>query len=179
MQIMEYLEEFFTQNSKQLSRSISVWRQGISYERTFWPQWFETKGLSWKEDYNLRMTAQPLLPYISELLPIPKSSVIEILDVGSGPISNLGTFFNERPIHVRAVDPLAHIYAEIVEAFDVHPRIKTEFSFAEDLSCRFDANTIDLVNCTNSLDHSIDPAWGKIEMLLILKTGGKIILSHN
>jgi hypothetical protein len=60
----------------------------------------------------------------------------------------------------------------------ITPPIRTQFSFAEDLSGRFEPGKFDLITCMNALDHALEPMWGILEMMLVLSNGGKIFLSH-
>lgn len=80
---------------------------------------------------------------------------------------------------MQAVDPLANYYNELTKNYlKSAPPIPVSFSFAEDLSCRFEEEKFDIINCTNALDHTVAPMWALIEMCLILKKGGRIFLSH-
>ncbi len=175
----DYFNFLVSSGGQQLSRAISLWRSGVESEGDFWSRWFETKGLEWPEDYAIRIRPAPLAPWLAELLPKQHGSeVAKILDVGAGPITKAGTFLPDRPIEVVACDPLARVYDKIIERCGVKVPLRTVFSFAEDLSARFEESSFDLVCCTNALDHSIEPAWGILEMLIVVKKGGFVFLSH-
>ena len=173
-----YLESLFTNSGQILTRSIERWKNGVECEVDFWTRWFQSKGLQWPGDYQTRIIAKPLAPWLVDLLPKSSTDPVHILDVGAGPITVTGSFAPERTIHLVAVDPLAGRYAQIIERFGVEPPHRTEFSFAEDLSTRFDRGRFDLVSCTNALDHAIEPVWGILEMLIVTKPKGKIALYH-
>jgi SAM-dependent methyltransferase len=84
-----------------------------------------------------------------------------------------------REVEVFAVDPLAPIYDQIINSAKIAPPVRTKFAFAEDLSARFEPGSLDVVTCTNALDHAIEPMWGILEMLIVLKRGGRVYLGHN
>lgn len=160
-----------------LAASLRTWRLGVGYEVDFWTRWFETKGLDWPDDYATRIKPKPLEPWVKSLLPSDARRAF-VLDVGSGPITGIGTFSNKTAVSVKAVDPLAFQYHAIAKAHHVVRPIETEFSFAEDVSARFDGGSFDVVTCTNALDHSIEPMWGLLEMIVVCKVGGKLFLRN-
>jgi SAM-dependent methyltransferase len=171
-----YLDDLIHNGSSILTRSLKSWRSGIGYEVDFWDKWFKTEGLEWHDDYLLRLQPQPLSEWILRLL--PREGDASVLDVGSGPITKTGHLVEGRKVDLTAVDPLAKHYLRIMHKYGVTPPIKTVFSFSEDLSSRFPRSHFDVIACTNALDHAIEPVWGLIEMLMCLKIGGTIILSH-
>ena len=173
-----YIDSLFADSGSILAASIKSWKNGIDYEVNFWTKWFESKGLQWPDDYETRLVAKPLVPWLADLLPRASMDRIDVLDVGAGPITVTGSFLPDRDMRLVAVDPLARHYAKIIGTFGVEPPHRTEFSFAEDISARFDLGSFDLVSCTNALDHAIEPVWGILEMLIVTKLGGNIALYH-
>ena len=101
-----------------------------------------------------------------------------VLDVGAGPNTRFGTFVPGRGVEFVAVEPLADIYAAIIATAGVTVPLPTRFSFGEDVSARFAADSFDLVLCSNALDHSIEPMRCLIEMLILARPGAPIILMH-
>lgn len=157
--------------------AITSWRAGVEPEVEFWTKWFDTKGLLWPKEFEARLAPRPLKPAVAALLPAAPAKA-RVLDVGSGPISNIGNLLEGRDLEVIATDPLASMYAAIAGRHGVTPPIPTVFAFAEDLSSRFDAESFDVVTCNNALDHAIEPVWGIIEMLIITRPGGTVWLNH-
>lgn len=170
-----YLETLFDEGAGHLPRALTLWRAGVELERSFWTQWFETKGLSWREEYAWRLQSRPLADWQAALLP---DGPARVLDVGSGPASSIGHYVPGRDVEVIAVDPLADIYAEIIATAGVTVPLPARFAFGEDISARFEADSFDLIQCTNALDHSIEPLWCLVEMLILARVGAKVVLMH-
>ena len=153
------------------------WEDGIQSELNFWDNWFKTKGSSWPEDYVGRLNPEKpfrvgLLEYLSDDL-----KYIKILDVGAGPITNVG-YKSDRNINITAIDPLAEMYNDLYKKYDVNPPIKTTYAKVESLTSVFKENTFNLVIATNSLDHSENPIEGLKEMVKCAKPNSWIILNH-
>lgn len=178
MKLDEYIEGLCANSSAILAKSLQSWRAGIDSEIGFWSRWFETRGLEWPEDYRVRTSPQPLAPWLANMLPPANSEPVHVLDVGAGPITKTGHFIVGRDIVFTAIDPLANFYNEIIDSSGVVPPLRTQHGFAEDLSARFDVGQFDLVSCTNALDHAIEPAWGIVEMMQVVKLNGTIFLGH-
>ncbi|QDI82174.1 class I SAM-dependent methyltransferase [Methylorubrum populi] len=174
----DYLSTLVDMGSEVLTNSLRLWKNGVQSEQAFWTRWFETQGLEWPADFKERQIDRDVPSWLSTLFP-PGRGEVSILDVGSGPLPKIGNKHPNRPVRVLAADPLAHFYNELVsQHLPQGTPIPVIFSFAEDLSCRFEPESFDLINCTNALDHSVAPMWALLEMTLILKKNGKIILSH-
>jgi len=178
VKIVEYIEGLFSHSGIILAKSMKLWRSGIDYEIGFWTKWFATRGLEWSEDYIKRMSPQPLAPWLVSLLPLQMDRIAHVLDVGAGPVTKTGQFVEGREIVFAAVDPLAPFYDQIIDQQSVKPPTRTQIGFAEDLSARFAPNSIDLISCTNALDHAIEPVWGIIEMLQVVTSTGNVFLGH-
>lgn len=177
-EVEAYIYAIYSDGAENLRASLNSWKSGIEYEVGFWSQWFATKGLSWPDDFQQRMQPRPLESYLESLLPDASQGEARLLDVGSGPITKTGTFSQSKNVRITATDPLAFFYRKIIEESGADVPLATQLAFAEDLSSRFDQEYFDLVTCTNALDHSIEPVWGIIEMLIVTKIGGKVFLGH-
>ena len=173
-----YLSDLYEDGGKRLGRSMSLWRDGVHSEVSFWSNWFATEGREWPDDYTARLRPRPLVQWLQDLLPEQTGQQLRILDVGAGPITMAGTFVPDRSAEILAVDPLAHFYASIISENQAEVPLSTELAFAEDLSCRYEPSSFDIVNCQNALDHSIEPMSGVIEMFTVLKLNGAIFLGH-
>ena len=155
---------------------LSVWLSGIDQELKFWNDWFASKGDRWPEEYQRRLDPfREIDPWILGDIPDARAKV---LDVGAGPMTNLGSVFQGRKIDITACDPLAHFYAGMAAKHGVDRPVETQVGFAEELSAFFDPGTFDVINCCNALDHSFEPVRGIEEMLIVAKPGGRIVLSH-
>lgn len=174
-----YLEGLVKNNSAVLSASLKSWREGMEYEVTFWESWMQSQGLEWPEDFKSRLLPRPLSPSLSAHLPRSLDlNKVQILDVGAGPLTGMGTFLHGRNVELTAVDPLAIYYDALLSKYSIEPPCRTQLAFAEDLSTRFESGQFNLISCTNALDHSIEPMWGIIEMMMVLSVDGTIVLNH-
>ncbi len=173
-----FIQELRDANRDYLFDAFSSWQRGIQYEIDFWDTWFKTKGGEWNADYHSRLQPKPLVDWLARLLPSNSGRTVRVLDVGAGPITKTGTFVPGVDAEIVAIDPLAHFYRRIMNKYNVYPPIQTRFGFTEDISARFEVNSFSLITCTNALDHAIEPMWGLLEMLICLKTSGRIFLSH-
>ncbi len=96
----------------------------------------------------------------------------KVLDVGSGPLSPLAWCVDQKLIEVTAVDPLAEIYAEILESYSINYPIKPIYGTGEVLSEMFEKGQFDIVYTRNAIDHADSPPQCVINMIDVLKNGG-------
>jgi SAM-dependent methyltransferase len=154
-----------------------AWLNGIKQELKFWQDWFASEGDRWPEEYQRRLNPMREIDrWILGDMPNPHQA--KVLDVGSGPMTNLGSALEGRKIDITACDPLAIFYAEIAEEHGVDRPVETQVGFAEELSSFFQPGTFDVIHCCNALDHSYEPMRGIEEMLIVAKPNGRIVLSH-
>ena len=166
--------------SDKLHNQLRNWSEGFRYEIDFWRDWFATKGLSWPDDYAQRFdTGLPLGPDLAELVKGINRPSVRILDVGSGPATNVGKTMPGIEVLLRACDPLAHQYGQLWEEFGAFPPVRTEFAVVEELSSFFEPSSFDIAHCRNALDHSFDPLRGIVEMLKVVRVGGWVVLRHH
>lgn len=158
-----------------------VWSAEIGSEVAFWDEWLATGGSQWPDEYRARVDPErPLVEYLRDRLQHCDSALpIRILDVGAGPITDIGYRWEGRNLRITAVDPLAEIYDGLLEKHRVTPPVRTTWCHGEALSERFRPETFDLVNAMNSLDHSYDPVRIVEEALRVVKLGGRVVLRHN
>lgn len=161
-------------------RQIENWSRGLPAEVIFWDQWLRTGGLSWPHDYQRRLDPNAAFDnYISlQIDPKLRKHSIALLDVGSGPLTDLGYESPDFQIRITACDVLADVYNQLMERHGISPIVQPVFATAEDLSAFFDPSSYDIVHCRNALDHCFDPLRGIIEMLRVVRVDGKIILRH-
>src|SRR5688572_27191185 len=103
-----------------------IWRRGLNSELKFWYTFFGTKGLG-SEGFERRLDRDSVLQDATvisklDLLP-PQDKPLRILDVGAGPVTNLGRIYKGRRLSIVAVDCLADRYNEILEMFDIQPEV--------------------------------------------------------
>lgn len=137
----------------------------------------ESKGSEWPEEFTERLDKERKFD-TSILRSCTQILGLKVLDVGSGPMTNLGVTIDNSAIDLTACDPLAPLYIELAEKYHITFPIKTEQAFAEDLSSFYQFGTFDLVHCRNALDHSFDPIRGIDQMLMVTKSSGRVRLVH-
>lgn len=153
------------------------WNEGIDSELRFWDAYLRTKGLQWHEDYGHRLDPDlPLQEAPAALL--PSKSVVQILDVGAGPLTWLGKKCVGKKINIIAIDALADEYDKILDRYLIQPLVRTQKLDAEKLSRRFRPNTFDLVVARNCLDHSYNPERAIVQMIDVVKKGMYVLLEH-
>jgi SAM-dependent methyltransferase len=129
------------------------------------------------EEHRRRLEVRELEPWFRELVP-PNVNPVRILDVGSGPLTTLGSRLPGRALEVVAVDPLADAYNELLDGLGLEPPVRPVAGRVEALADAFPPDCFDLVHAANSLDHCLDPITGVEQMLTVLKPGGTLWLLH-
>lgn len=153
------------------------WEAGKKNETEFWSNWIKTKGAEWTQDYINRLDVNlPFQDYLIQFL--PDRYELAILDVGAGPLTPLGKVLKGHKLNIIAVDPLANEYNELLEKYNIAPKIKTEYCEAERLTGKFPQEYFDFIHVSNALDHCFNPLEGVTQMLFVLKKDCNIFLSH-
>lgn len=164
----------------QVGEFLSRWFSGLDSEIAFWHTLITT---GYPDHECLRPEARTGLPFrYPELLAELGSAdeVLKILDVGSGPISCLGSIAPAPyVIDLMACDPLASAYNAILESCHVCPPVRTTFAIGEHLTSFYPRNSFHIVHSANALDHSFDPEIVLHQMLALCRPGGFLLLSHN
>ena len=156
------------------------WKKGIDFEIEFWSSWFESKGLSWSQDYKNRLNKDLVLQ--SEFVDLLNciKSVPSILDVGAGPLTALGKVMPDGTrVNLTAVDPLAKYYKSLLDQANLSPLVETKYAEVERLDEFFSENQFDLVHMCNALDHCYDPLRGLFQMLKVVKRKSNVYLKHS
>lgn len=160
-----------------LNMHLRLWRAGIPEELQFWEHVIATRGAGWADGFDAWLApVREINPDTLWWVDDPFSA--KLLDVGSGPVTVLGTHHQGRRVDVTACDPLARFYADIMARHRIEPQLTVRFGFAEGLSDIFGIDQFDLVQSHNALDHAFDPWAGVVEMLRVTKPGGRVLLGH-
>ena len=157
-----------------------LWDEGVNAEMDFWDDWFKTKGSDWPEEYNFRTTPDSYLQdHLVRYLPSDKS-MIDILDVGAGPLSILGKKIrnDNRQLRITCSDPLADKYMTLLRKHNIVTSVLNVKANAEQLSDHFAENYFDFIYMRNALDHSFDPLISVGEMIKVLNKNRFIVLEH-
>lgn len=157
--------------------SSDKWFEGVNFEVGFWQNYLNTKGGPWPEDFRARLDPNcPFDSLVEAAIRHSGSSEIEILDVGSGPLTSLGYVSRKFGIRITAVDPLADAYAVLLQEAGLKPVVQTQQCFAENLLQHFGARRFDVCHSRNALDHSLDPLSGVLAMAQLLRPQGLLYI---
>ena len=164
------------------AESYKIWLDNIGDEIDYWDHYIGTSGGDYPEDFQFRLKHDTHIGardgHLANLISRAVSPAVSILDVGSGPLTNLGKLVPGKSVRITSCDPLADIYNKLLERRGITPPVRTAFADAENLSHFFPSEKFDVVHCANALDHSYDPFSAIIEMLKVVKQGGFIKLGH-
>lgn len=174
--------EFDFYIKKQISNKYDNWINSLNEEIGYWNNYLSTGGGDYREDFEFRLKLDTKIKDRDVLLSNKISEIskkdIVLLDVGSGPLTNLGKIVEGKSLEIIACDPLAGAYKKIINKVGIKPPVETIFADCENLSHFFEKESFDAIHCANALDHSYDPVGGICEMLSILKNDGFIHLGH-
>jgi len=151
------------------------WENNLSEEMDFWVSLASKKNKQnpeWVQNFHQRATNVHDFPADLEKYLPESQEHIKALDVGAGPVTQLGSKHEWRTIDLTPIDPLAEEYDKMLNEFDIeiaHP--KTISCDAEDLTSKFDRNSFDFIYSRNALDHSYDPMKGIQQIIEVLKPG--------
>jgi SAM-dependent methyltransferase len=147
------------------------WEKGLPEEMKFWRKWFtEDEYMSGR---NMRLNRNRNFQF-PHLVSEHCTSVINILDLGSGPVSTLGEVLDGHQIAITPVDPLANEYNELINELGYTDLPKIIKGTGESLSDLFENDTFDIVFSANALDHSYDPLACIKNMIQVCKDGGSV-----
>jgi SAM-dependent methyltransferase len=145
----------------------------------FWRRWLASEGLSWPEDYRMRLDpGAPVQEHLALLIDRLPQTRIEILDVGSGPLTVIGKTHSSKSLSITATDVLASEYNALLEEFGIEPPVRTIYAEAERLREQLADRQFDIVHAQNSIDHCSDPIAAIEEMLALTRPGGFVALFH-
>lgn len=152
----------------------SKWLDGIKSELNFWKHYIDTKGIEFNTKWDeLISNDRPF-----ELDEYLTSAETKFLDVGSGPFSSCGIKTNKTKMKMYTVDALAYIYKALKDKSKIYSGVTPDFAMVEFLDEKFEKNEFDIVLMQNALDHTFNPLIGILQMLLVCKIGGRVILKH-
>lgn len=180
--MMNTINSWFEDDLSAQTLSFEIWLRGVPEEIRFWDNYLRTKGSDYGSDFAFRLSTDTQIRERDDILAetllklgLPQ---VHVLDVGSGPLTNLGKTVHSINVNILPCDPLADVYKCLLDRYAISPPIPTQFADAENLSAFFEINYFDAVHCANALDHSYNPLNGLIEMLKVVKPSGFVQLGH-
>lgn len=148
------------------------WEKGKWHEVDFWDKWVREKGGEWPEDFERRLNEQTeILGWVKELIGESAGDTVNILDVGSGPVSVLGNRYSGKDLNLVAIDPLADKYDRIFKENGIAARFPPVKCEGERLLDIVEPESMDFVFSRNALDHSYDPLMALTSMLVAVRPG--------
>jgi SAM-dependent methyltransferase len=165
--------------NKGLRSDQGFWKFQLRDESRFWENWITTKGDAWQEDFCNRQDPDfELQDNVRRWIDAPDGSVVNILDVGAGPLTVLGKRWDNRSIHITAVDALADRYDQLLGDASITPLVRTQLCQTENLLERFEPDSFDFVHALNTLDHHYDPLRALSQMISVVGSGKCIYFKH-
>jgi SAM-dependent methyltransferase len=161
-------------------RPRSAWQTRLSTEIAFWDDYLGTGGSQWPDDFQRRTTPiRPFQDFLARLIPAESEAAeIRVLDVGAGPLTQVGTNWPGKIVHITAIDPLADAYTALLKKYRIVPPVPTLRCEAECVAERFGESSFDLVHARNCLDHSYDPLLAIRQALVVVKPCCYVYLEH-
>jgi len=101
-----------------------------------------------------------------------------VLDVGSGPLSALGTQWGDRDVELVPVDILAREYADDLEAAGLNAPVPPVYAHAEELEVSFGRDRFDAAYACNAYVAMKDPLLALQQTLAVLKPRAWLITWH-
>ena len=158
------------------------WRRSKASEVDFWAGWLAgAPGTEqWASDRDSRLAPETEVwdPLVRAELERSPADEISILDVGAGPVTNLGFRYPGKKITIVATDPLADEYERLLRDAGLEPPVRTIRVAGEELLDHFGARTFDIAYANNSLDHSADPLRIISNMASLVRPAGTVLLRH-
>src|SRR5690606_6419229 len=115
-----------------------------------------------------------VLSYLRKHLPADR--VPRLLDVASGPVTNVGWRHGDVRLDVTAVDALADGFSALLDPHSLVPPVRTQKGDGEILDDLFPADHFDLVHIRNGLDHCYDPLRVLENALKVTRPGGAVFV---
>lgn len=153
------------------------WAEGIHNEVEFWRQVISGEGPNAHFHAELRERMRPdveVLAYLRKHL--PAEGTPRILDVASGPVTNVGWMDGGRRVEVTAVDALADEFNALLDRHGLTPPVRTRRGDGETLDRMFPADHFDVVHIRNGLDHCYDPLRVLENALKVTRPGGAVFV---
>jgi SAM-dependent methyltransferase len=148
--------------------------RALADEVAFWERWMTRN----QAELRSRLNSELAHDVVAECLIRIEEPEVAIIDVGSGPLTTLGTRFDGKRIRLTAVDPLAREYESVLERAKIEPPVPAIPCSGEELPERFDPESFDIAFSENALDHVVDPIRIVRNMVGLIRPGRYVVLDH-
>ncbi|MEH6710872.1 MAG: methyltransferase domain-containing protein [Paraglaciecola polaris] len=148
------------------------WREGAQEEIYFWEKSLATRH---RRATLCELRVQKDAAFNSDIVALlanSDKSTINVLDVGSGPVTALGYCSDKYNIQLNLVDPLANEYKHLYAKYQFYPPVVPEACRGEDVIEHFGERQFDVAYSCNALDHSEEPLKILHNMCHLLIGGG-------
>ena len=160
-----------------MDASAAKWQEGLPKEVAFWETWLEGRT-KYAEDRAFRLSSNRPFPWWAKPLVPAHLDSIRVLDVGAGPVTALGDYWDDKEITIVPVDPLAESYAELLARYAITLPTPTIYGLGEELVEQFGEESFHFAYACNCLDHSMDPVECYRQMMGVLKPGCSLVTFH-
>lgn len=160
-----------------------IWIQNFMSEVAYWVNEVADPAAtgSYRDDYLKRLDNKSFTGIdssCSELAEQLQAGAV-VMDIGCGLASKYGTELpNSESIRLLAVDPLAAFYRRISQKYSNGKGTPCKFGLFEFIANYYEEGFCDAILINNALDHCIDPYKSIVECLYILKSQGRMRLTH-
>jgi SAM-dependent methyltransferase len=152
---------------------------GIQLEALYWRWWMFRSATRHSEIYRRAMERErPLDAFHRQFVDQIAASRVRILEVGSGPLSAIGTVHPAKTLEIVATDLLADTYARLLAHLRIEPAVRTVRADAERLAEQFAEGSFDYVTANNCIDHCARADQAIEQMLRVARPGGWVSLRH-
>ncbi len=128
---------------------------------------------------HFRALPEDVVNEIYKLKKLYKNEKLKLLEIGSGPISNLAYYVDINLVDVIAIDPLADFYKKIMKKVKYKYPIKPINLNCEDLTRYFKKEVFHIVYAQNSIDHTNNPINCLHNAYYLLKNEGILFIRNN
>jgi len=170
---------------------LDKWNAGKNDELNFWEKLLPIDGQFRRADlesnsanYRKRLDVENkvLIPELSPLLARIEKHVVQTLEVGPGPIPRLGIIKTDKRLIINTLDPLMNDYLKMmldrgVDIVSMFPEGRLITGVAEEATRYFAPGSIDLIYCSNALDHCFDPIQATQSLLDVCAPLGFMYIS--
>ena len=174
--INSFIEKMFSFWKKGQSRSDwhqSVWKKLLPDEKAYWERWLEDKS---NKSFMFRLDPKSKIQDWLAVYLNTELKVNRILDVGSGPLSNIGKQCEFCDLEIVCCDVLADEYRELLLNHEIKPPFEIRKAEGERLTSVFPENEFDIVFSNNAVDHTYDAIKTIHEMIKTAKVGGFVVI---